>query len=84
MTAHVDNMGYDSNATLISSARHQDALYRTKESLEQLLSAMDLDIPSDLLAQDLRQAIYYLGEITGQISSDEILGSIFSKFCIGK
>ena len=45
---------------------------------------MDQGLPSDLLAEDLRTAITHLGSITGQISTDEVLGEIFSKFCIGK
>lgn len=81
---YVKDLGLNDNTTLISSARHEDALSKAKEAMEALLQGMDMNIPSDLLAQDMRQALHYLGEITGEISSDEILGSIFSKFCIGK
>lgn len=84
LTQFIQSLGWDEGVTLISSARHQDALEKTKESLERMLESMELGIPSDLLAQDLRQALHFLGEITGTISSDEILGSIFSQFCIGK
>ena len=52
--------------------------------LEELLSGLDNQIPEDLIAIDIRQAIHYLGEITGEITSDEILGNIFRNFCIGK
>lgn len=84
LSTYVKDLGLNESTTLISSARHEDALSKAKESMEALLNAMDMGIPSDLLAQDMRQALYFLGEITGEISSDEILGSIFSKFCIGK
>ncbi len=84
LTEHIKSLGWDEGVTLISSARHQDALQKTKEALARMLEGMEMGIPSDLLAQDLRQALHFLGEITGEISSDEILGSIFSQFCIGK
>ncbi|TXC77099.1 tRNA uridine-5-carboxymethylaminomethyl(34) synthesis GTPase MnmE [Luteibaculum oceani] len=84
LSDYVKELGLDGSSTLISSARHEDALSKAKEAMEGLLNGMDMGIPSDLLAQDMRQALYFLGEITGEISSDEILGSIFSKFCIGK
>ena len=57
---------------------------QTKVALEGVLEGLRLSITHDLLAQDIRHALYHLGEITGQISNDELLGNIFSKFCIGK
>jgi tRNA modification GTPase len=54
------------------------------ESLERVLSGIDNKIPEDLIAIDVRQAIHYLGEISGEITTDEILGNIFKNFCIGK
>ena len=72
------------DAVIITNARHFDSLYNAKENLERALSAIDQRIPTDLLAMDIRQVLHYIGEITGEITTDEILGSIFSKFCIGK
>lgn len=74
----------NSDAVIITNARHFDSLYNAKENLERALSAIDQRIPTDLLAMDIRQVLHYIGEITGEITTDEILGSIFSKFCIGK
>jgi tRNA modification GTPase len=57
---------------------------KVTESLERVLSGLEEKIPEDLIAIDVRQAIHYLGEITGEITTDEILGNIFKNFCIGK
>ena len=70
--------------TIVTNARHADALRRTLEALQRSLDAVALSIPGDLLAQDLRVALNSLGEITGTISTDDLLANIFSKFCIGK
>ena len=72
------------NTVIVTNARHYESLYNAKESLERAINALDRNIPTDLLAMDIRQVLHYIGEITGQITTDEILGSIFSKFCIGK
>lgn len=74
----------DSDATLVTNIRHYEALLHTSESLVSVKDALEANIPTDLISQDLREAIHYLGSITGEITSDEILGSIFSRFCIGK
>ena len=74
----------DSDTVLITNARHHSALLATAESLTRVKDGLRNGIPSDLVAQDLRDALYHLGTITGEISSDEILGNIFSHFCIGK
>ena len=70
--------------TIVTNARHADALRRTLEALQRSLDAVALSIPGDLLAQDLRVALDSVGEITGTISTDDLLANIFSKFCIGK
>ncbi|HPF94665.1 MAG TPA: GTP-binding protein, partial [Tenuifilaceae bacterium] len=72
------------NTVIVTNARHYESLYNAKENLERAINALDKNIPTDLLAMDIRQVLHYIGEITGQITTDEILGSIFSKFCIGK
>jgi tRNA modification GTPase len=69
---------------IITNIRHYEALLHVSESLERVISGLENHIPEDLLAIDIRQAIHYLGEITGEITSDEILGNIFRNFCIGK
>ncbi|MBK7627664.1 MAG: tRNA uridine-5-carboxymethylaminomethyl(34) synthesis GTPase MnmE [Bacteroidales bacterium] len=74
----------NSNDVIVTNIRHYEALLRVSESLDRVLTGLENQIPEDLIAIDIRQAIHYLGEITGQITSDEILGNIFKNFCIGK
>lgn len=69
---------------LISNIRHYNALKSTSESLLRVSEGLNSALPSDLLAQDIREALHYLGEITGEVTTDEILGNIFKNFCIGK
>lgn len=71
--------------TIVTNARHQQALVRITESLEAIFSGLTSGLSGDLLALDIRRALHYLGEITGQVEIDrDILGTIFGKFCIGK
>ena len=72
------------NAVLVTNVRHYEALTRASESLERVQQGLEMNIPTDLVSQDLREAIHYLGTITGEITTDEVLGTIFSRFCIGK
>ncbi len=69
---------------LISNIRHYKALKSALESLRRVSEGLSSTLPSDLLAQDIREALHYLGEITGEVTTDEILGNIFKNFCIGK
>jgi len=69
---------------VVTSIRHYNALQSARASLVQVLNGLQANLSGDLLAIDIHQAIDYLGEITGEISNDEVLGFIFSKFCIGK
>ncbi len=69
---------------IVTSARHYEALTRAHEALERVSEGLKTNITGDLLAMDIREALHYLGEITGEVTTDEILGNIFSKFCIGK
>jgi len=69
---------------LVNNSRHFEALSHALESINEVQKGFETGIPSDLIAIDLRQSLYYLGSITGEITSDEILGNIFGKFCIGK
>ena len=72
------------NATLVTNVRHYEALSHASESLKSVQQGLEMDIPTDLISQDLRDALFHLGSITGEITTDEVLGSIFSRFCIGK
>jgi tRNA modification GTPase len=72
------------NDTIVSNARHYDALLKTQKALQQAKEGLETNVSSDFVAMDIRQAMYQLGNITGDISTDELLGNIFSKFCIGK
>jgi tRNA modification GTPase len=80
--AHGEN--FSTGDTLITNARHYESLLQTKNALENVLSGLHRSITGDFLAMDIRQALYHLGEITGQITTDDLLANIFSKFCIGK
>jgi len=70
--------------TLVTNVRHYQKLLQTKETLIEVLNALRTDLSGDFVAQDLRHALYHLGEITGTISNDDLLKNIFGKFCIGK
>lgn len=72
------------NEVVISNVRHRDALTRTREALQQAKIGLETNITGDFVAMDIRQAMYHLGTITGNISEDDLLANIFSKFCIGK
>ena len=84
-SALVERAGIASaSGTLVTNARHAAALREAAASLSAVSDGLDRHIPSDLLAEDLRAALASLGTITGEITTDEVLGEIFSKFCIGK
>jgi tRNA modification GTPase len=74
----------DSDTTLVTNQRHLQALTDTRTSLLRVREGLAAGLPTDLAAQDIREAIYHLGSIVGEISSDEVLGNIFRNFCIGK
>jgi len=83
----LDMVHYDKlnvNQTLVTNVRHHECLINTRNALIATSKGMDEQIPGDLLAQDIREALYHLGSITGEVSADELLGNIFGKFCIGK
>lgn len=69
---------------IVTNLRHYQHLVQTNEALDRVLDGMDKSITGDFLAMDIRQALHYLGEITGTITTDDLLDNIFSKFCIGK
>ena len=74
----------DQNSTLVTNLRHLEALRSAREALSRVWEGLSDAIPTDLVAQDIREAIYHIGTITGEVSTDEVLGVIFGKFCIGK
>ncbi len=83
--AEIASRGIDLQSEIIvTNARHYDSLLKTREALSRFLAAMIEGVPADFLAQDLREAIHHLGEITGAITTDTLLQTIFSRFCIGK
>ena len=72
------------DAVIVTNVRHFEALSKALESIERVQLGLENLISGDFLAQDIRECLHYLGEITGEISNDEILGHIFKNFCIGK
>ena len=72
------------NETIVTNSRHYNALLKALEEINKVQQAIADGISGDLIAIDVRQALYHFGEITGEISSDELLGNIFANFCIGK
>ena len=73
-----------SDETIISNSRHQEELSKTLVEIIAVIEGLNNDISGDLLAINIRQALYHLGLITGEVTTDDLLGNIFSKFCIGK
>ena len=72
------------NQTIVTNSRHYDALLKALKEIQKVQQGMDANLSGDLLAIDIRQALYHFGEITGEITSDDLLGNIFANFCIGK
>ncbi len=75
---------FGDDETLVTNIRHLEALKKTDTALARLLNGIDTQVTSDFLAMDIKQALHYLGEITGAVTTDDLLDNIFSKFCIGK
>lgn len=73
-----------SDSTIVSNTRHFEALQKTNQALQNIKNGFTQKLSSDLIAIDVRQALFHLGEITGEVTNNEILENIFSKFCIGK
>lgn len=72
------------NETIVTNSRHYDSLLKALEEMIRVQEGLDMNLTGDLLAIDIRQALHYFGEITGEITNDEVLGNIFANFCIGK
>ena len=69
---------------MVTNIRHYEALKNAYSAIRRVQQGLEDNISGDFLSQDIRECIYHLGEITGEITTDEVLGNIFSKFCIGK
>ena len=78
------NFKENQNNVVVSNIRHFEALKKAKEAIDRVLNGIESNLETDLLAMDMRDASYYVGSITGNISNDELLGHIFQNFCIGK
>ncbi|QQV01251.1 MULTISPECIES: tRNA uridine-5-carboxymethylaminomethyl(34) synthesis GTPase MnmE [Chryseobacterium] len=83
LSEYIQNLETQEN-TIITNQRHYEALQRSLESVKKVEDAISGNISTELLAYELRYALEYLGEISGEFTNDEVLGNIFSKFCIGK
>jgi len=81
---HVGSFQEGIGDIVVTNARHVDALTKARTALLDAKHAIDTGISGELLAIDLRRAQHHLGEITGRITTDDLLGSIFGRFCIGK
>ena len=84
LAATQHNLLADSDTTLVTNQRHAQALTNARTSLLRVREGLAAGLPTDLASQDIREAIYHLGSIVGEISTDEVLGNIFANFCIGK
>jgi tRNA modification GTPase len=85
LRAHLLSGGFEAaESVTVTNVRHRDALCRAAESLGQALESVQAEMAGELVSIDVRAAADALGEITGIITTDEILGRIFSEFCIGK
>lgn len=80
----LEHRDLDGGSLLVTSTRHRDALQKAREHVKQALEALDMGLTGDLLAIDLRAALHDLGTVTGEITNEDLLDSIFSRFCIGK
>ena len=73
-----------SGDVIVSNARHYEALSHARLAIERVITGLDSHLSGEFVSQDIRECLHYLGEITGQITTDEVLGNIFKNFCIGK
>ncbi|WP_299256247.1 tRNA uridine-5-carboxymethylaminomethyl(34) synthesis GTPase MnmE [uncultured Aquimarina sp.] len=84
LLAFVNTGALRNDETIVTNSRHYDALLKALEEIQKVQYGIDNGISGDLMAIDIRQALYHFGEITGEITSDDLLGNIFANFCIGK
>ena len=84
LLSFVNTGALKNNDTIVTNSRHYDSLQKALEEIIKVKQGLDSGLSGDLLAIDIRQALYYFGEITGQVTNDDLLGNIFANFCIGK
>lgn len=84
LVQYVQKQGNVTGQVIVSNARHYEALNQADEALERVKYSLKNNIPTDLVAMDIRQCLHHLGDITGNINTEDLLDSIFSNFCIGK
>ncbi|MBC8756379.1 tRNA uridine-5-carboxymethylaminomethyl(34) synthesis GTPase MnmE [Kordia sp. YSTF-M3] len=84
LVSFVNTGALRNNETIITNTRHYDALLKALEEIDKVHFGLESGLSGDLMAIDIRQALYHFGEITGEITSDDLLGNIFANFCIGK
>ena len=72
------------NETIVTNTRHYDSLLKALDEVTKVKYGLETNLSSDLMALDIREALYHFGMITGQVTNDELLGNIFANFCIGK
>ena len=84
MLTRINQLNSSESNHVVSNARHYEALQKSHQSLDDVLRGMAEGVTSDFVAMDIRQALHHLGEIVGEVSTDDLLGNIFSNFCIGK
>ncbi len=83
LQTHAEKLNQTSQ-TLVNNSRHYEALHHSALALEEVMTGLDKGLTGDFIALDIRKSLFHLGEITGEISSDDLLANIFSRFCIGK
>ena len=84
ISSQQQNQAINTNATLVTNVRHYQALMDAQIALYRVEDGLTAGTPTDLVAQDIREALYHLGSIVGEINTEEVLGNIFGRFCIGK
>ena len=84
LLSYVNTGALRNNETIVTNTRHYDSLLKAFEEIQKVKYGLDSELSGDLLAIDIRQALHYFGEITGEITNDDLLGNIFANFCIGK
>jgi tRNA modification GTPase len=84
LLAFVNTGALRNNETIVTNTRHYDSLLKALEEVTKVKYGLETNLPSDLMAIDIKEALYHFGMITGQVTNDELLGNIFANFCIGK
>lgn len=84
LLSYINTGALRNNNTIVTNTRHYDSLLKAFEEVEKVKHGLESGLSGDLLAIDIKQTLYHFGEITGQITNDELLGNIFANFCIGK